>query len=336
MNQTILCLLLNMATAGSSPMPHDMLAGTAHDIIPIPDNEVVYFLGFSINEQLAAWHITREYLLPNTNPPQLETYAIMEVRELRSGKMRRFQVSSPTRVSPQAKNVRKRRAVSTYPEFLAAEPVKDWTRLKKRGRFRYHLLPLSRGGLTLNADTDVSLTGRRTRYTLDIASQKSSAVGFGLRLLRQDGTRVDGPDFRFTGTPQAHTLAQVEAFVGPTGRNVALLTTAYTLVANTMRVRAQWHIARLAGVSPIVGTKLLQTEGILGMERSYRKHIGGYGGDMRLLRKPATLRDAHRKYNPGYRSQVNPGSSADDLYRKFVGGFGCRGKPKEECAPFSP
>ena len=211
-----------------------------------PAGETFEFVGFSGNEQLAAWRVE---VVEERDDGARDRYGLfLLVDAVTSELLHVYRGHEPVRVSPGGKRVPVRggRLLADNPRYEQASPASEWRRLRSKTRFSFRTLGMEDSTLRLDPDRDARIEATATKTEIDVTGAPGSPVGYHAVLRRFDGALLDFGHYRVDAGATDRVEAVVQVYHSRSGYEVAILNGFRTVSAGgEVRHTSLARVARL-------------------------------------------------------------------------------------------
>jgi len=210
--------------------------------------ERVRFLGFSANDQLAAWETEVEI----AGDGYTDRYRLAEVGDVETGQvLHAYGLGKPSRVDDRGRKVRVPRAAwrASYPRLAQVSPESQWRKIRRSAKFGFKPLDASDSCLRLSPDYDSAVTAEATAEAITVRGETGGVLGYRTVIRRLDGGTQTLARVRVEAQLGWRYGSRVQAFHSASGYAVAVV---HRLTA------------RSAGDRPLVATERIQIERMRG------------------------------------------------------------------------
>ncbi|MEE8407997.1 MAG: hypothetical protein V3T05_00195 [Myxococcota bacterium] len=204
-------------------MNHAIVIIAATLTAPQP-GKTVEFVGFSLNEAAAAFRV--DVVRPDAQGSFVDRYRLIRLVETSSSHLlATFKGSGVLRIWNDGRRRHTTQAVlaRANPEWANALPKKEWTRLRRKGRFKGKVLQMDDSALRLSRDTDAPGELKAEPTWIDFHGERGAPVGFQPVARMVDGELISLGAYRREGEPGRTWHARVWVHHSRTGSSVAVL-----------------------------------------------------------------------------------------------------------------
>ena len=187
-------------------------------------SKTVTFVGFSKNESTAAFRV--DVVQGNADGASVDRFSLIRLVETSSSSLlATFKGSGVTRKWNDGRRRHVKQAVLSRanPEWDEAIPKKEWTKLRKKGRFKGKVLQMDDSTLRLSRDTDAPGELKAEPKWIDFRGQRGAPVGFQPIARMVDGEMMSLGSYRREGEADRTWHARVWVHHSRTGSSVAVL-----------------------------------------------------------------------------------------------------------------